>query len=344
MIAKENKLLYTISLINFASLCALFAINPKLCYLHFAKIAFSSIFILLIKNMMPTIWMQLTELSYVGIVMLLLINLLTQTTGIKRWTNLFGVFVQFSEFSKIILVLMLAKFLSDNKLNLKNIIISSLIILIPALLIIKQPNLGTGIVCLAVGAGMIFIKGIDRKFVLIAMFIIGTTSPVLWKKMLPYQKARIVSFLNPTSDPKGQSYQTIQSIIAIGSGGLIGSNATQNKLGFVPENHTDFLFSNFAEHFGFIASFILIFLMFYGIMQVIEISVMSTQPFKKMFCIGFALLWLVEVVMNIGMNIGLLPVTGIALPFFSYGGSSMLSFFIGIGIIINITKYNKAHL
>lgn len=336
----EKSLLKRILLINLFSLAILTKINIDLAYSQLIKLCVALLIVYIISRTFCELWFSLAEILYAFSIALLMINLLG-LNSIKRWTNIFGLFVQFSEFAKITMILMLSKFLSTHQMNIINFFKAALIILIPALLIFKQPNLGTSVIFVATGFAMILIKGINRNALVAGCCATLGILPVIWSKMLPYQRARITGFLNPAADPQGSSYQTIQSIIAIGAGGILGSSALQNKLGFVPENHTDFLFSYFAENNGFLVTSILLLSILFAMLKLFETIKTINNPSQRFFCIGYLILWLTQSTMNIGMNIGLLPVTGVALPFFSYGGNALVAFFIGAGIIINFMKYNK---
>ncbi len=338
----EARLIRNVLAVALCSLIILLSINISLFASQTIKLIASLGILYVISKISPETWFIFAEMIYLCTLFLLVINLLGMGT-IKRWSSVGGLFLQVSEFAKISMILMLSKFLAINKLNWFSLSKASLIILIPAFLIFKQPNLGTTLIFLATGFTMIWIKGINKKVLICAIALAGCAAPVVWSKMLPYQKTRITSFMHKNADPRGSSYQTIQSIIAIGAGGFFGSKALHNKLGFVPENHTDFLFSCFAEHFGFIASLILICLLFALLIKLFDASSLISDQRKRFFCIGFMLLLFVQIFMNIGMNIGILPVTGVVLPFFSYGGNSMLSLFFGLAITINFIKYHKAN-
>jgi len=286
--ALEGRLLRNVLIINFCSLMVLLSISPTLFYSQAIKVIVGVGLILFILKITPEIWFALAEIGYFFTIVLLFVNLLGMGS-IKRWASIGGFFVQFSEFAKIAMVLMLAKFLATHKLTGWNLIKACLIVLVPALLIFKQPNLGTTLIFLAVGFGLIWLKGVNKKVLLFAFVFAGCAAPIVWSKMLPYQKTRITAFLHKDADPRGSSYQTIQSIIAIGAGGMFGSKALHNKLGFVPENHTDFLFSCFAEHFGFIASAILICVIFITLFRLFDITSIIADIRKRFFCFGFIL-------------------------------------------------------
>lgn len=338
---EEKKLVRNILTISLASLTILLKIDSMLAFNQAIRLCTALLIIFAISKIFCETWIAAAEIIYFGSIVLLAINLLGMGT-IKRWASIGGIFVQFSEFAKIAMLLMLSKFLATHQLTFFNLLKALTIVCVPALLIFKQPNLGTALIFLATGLGLIWVKGINRKLLISSFIAVIISLPILWSRMLPYQKARITAFIDKSADPRGSSYQTIQSIIAIGSGGLFGSDALQNKLGFVPENHTDFLFSYFAENYGFILTAWLVLVMAFSLSNILNLSYRMIDERKRLFCIGFFLLWFVQSFMNIGMNIGILPVTGVALPFFSYGGSALLAFSTGIGIVYTFAKYNHS--
>lgn len=338
----EGRILRKVLAINACSLIVLFSINPELFFSQAIKVIAGIVIVVFVSKVFSETWFALAETGYICSLVMLVINLLGMGT-IKRWASIGGFFIQFSEFAKIAMILMLAKTLATNRLNWLNLIKASLIVLLPALLIFKQPNLGTTLIFLTTGFSMIWMKGINKRVIVGAIILGCIAAPIVWSKMLPYQQARITAFLHKDADPKGSSYQTIQSIIAIGAGGLFGSNALHNKLGFVPENHTDFLFSCFAEHFGFIATLGLVVLIFITIFNLFDAANMIMDLRKRFFCLGFMMLLFMQTFMNIGMNIGILPVTGVVLPFFSYGGSSLLALFCALAIALTFIKYYRVN-
>lgn len=333
---KLQSFLLPLFVVTSFSLLTLISINYQLFQSQLIKLCFAFAILFLVSKIPNRLFEISAKFVYIGALGLLAINLL-HFSQIKRWVNVFGFFVQFSEFAKIALILTLAKFLSANKMNIRTFCYASILVLIPTIMIFKQPNLGTAIIFASIGFGMIWFKGINTKAIVAFAVSIFSCLPFIWMRMLPYQKSRILAFINPTADPRGSSYQTIQSMIAIGAGGILGSDALQNKLGFVPENHTDFLFSCFCEQYGFIMAAILLSSIFFGMHKLLSYTQYKDE-FTNFFIVGFVLMWFVEVTMNVGMNIGILPVTGIALPGFSFGGSSLVAFFIGYGIILNLIK------
>lgn len=333
----DFKIFVIANIISICSLVTLFSISPDLFFNQTIKYLIALILLFLIYKVSPKFIIYFTEIFYFVCIFLLISNLF-QVASIKRWMSFGSIYFQSSEFMKIALILMLSKFLRKRKMSTLNIFIASFLVFLPFLLILKQPNFGTSLIIFFVGFGMIWLAGLKKWILTFAFFVLLIGIPVTWNKLLPYQKTRIVAFLNPGSDPKGSSYQTIQSVIAIGSGGIFGSSATQNKLGFVPENHTDFLFSYFAEKNGLIFTLPFVFLVFSILLLCLQIAYQEYSNIRQFFACGMTLLIGCESVMNIGMNLGILPVTGVPLPFFSYGGSSLISFFICLGILMNFSK------
>jgi rod shape determining protein RodA len=262
--------------------------------------------------------------------------------GGKRWIDLGIIRLQPSEPIKIAIVLMLARyfhhFTLEDLSKFYKIIIPIIGVIVPALLIIKEPDLGTGIISIVVSAIMFFAAGLKIRY----FIIIGITAlicmPVGWSMMYDYQKKRVMVFLDPEKDPLGASYNIIQSKIAIGSGGLFGqglNKGSQSHLDFLPEHQTDFIFATFAEECGFLGGLFLLILYFALITVSLMISTNCRSVFSKLTVIGITSILFSHVFINIGMVMGLLPVVGVPLPFISYGGTMMASMLIGFGLVMN---------
>ncbi len=268
--------------------------------------------------------------------------------GATRWIRVFGFSIQPSELVKITIILSLAKFYHDLKYeNIKKIrylFVPFIILAIPFTFVVIQPDLGTSLSILILGAFMLFIVGI-RLWKFLLGFIISIVSiPVLLQSIKPYQRDRIISFLNPESDPLGQGYQLIQSKIALGSGGATGKGflqGTQSYLEYLPEKQTDFIFTLIGEEFGFLGTIFIIFLFILLIVVCYFISIKCFHNFGKILAVGVASNIFIYVFMNIAMVSGIMPVVGIPLPLISYGGSVMLSIMISIGLVLNVElNYN----
>jgi rod shape determining protein RodA len=266
------------------------------------------------------------------------------TSGAQRWVKVGPLAFQPSEFVKISLILALAKFFQRypgrEGYSLKHLAFPFFLLFLPMILILKQPDLGTAIILLMVFFSiLIFVK--VRWSSLITLGVIGVSIlPLVWRFLKDYQKRRIFTFFNPDLDPLGASYHLIQSKIAVGSGGILGKGfmkGTQCKLGFLPEQHTDFIFSALGEEWGLVGCFIVIGLYFLLIMWSLRIAVESKDRFGAILSFGVAAMLFWHTFINIGMVLGLMPVVGIPLPLLSYGGSFLLSTLIGIGLLLNVS-------
>ena len=269
-------------------------------------------------------------------------------SGSKRWINLFFINLQPSELMKVSLIVFLARYYykipSQNINNIKHIFIPFLSFMIPVFLVIKQPDLGTAVLIAITGLIVIWLTGFRIKYFLYSSFFFICLIPVGISFLKPYQKSRILTFLNPERDPLGAGYQIIQSKIAVGSGGIFGKGflqGSQSYLDYLPEKHTDFIFTLFSEEFGFVGSLVLLIIYALIIYRISKIGSESKNDFAKLFCFGFAAAFFVYVTVNMSMVLGLLPIVGAPLPIMSYGGSSMLSIMIGLGIVMSCRIHNQ---
>lgn len=269
--------------------------------------------------------------------------------GVKSWINIASVSIQPADFTKLLLIFIFAKYFSRRHIeiaHIKHILISGVYAFVPFVLVLLQPDFGSAIVIFLIWFGMILVSGISKKH-LFMVFAVGILSFVfLWTfAFLPHQKQRILTFINPLSDIRGAGYNAFQSQIAIGSGQVFGKGVgfgTQSRLKFLPEYETDFIFAAFAEEWGFVGV-ISLFLLYAVIIWRIMLSAFNgSSNFETLFAVGFAIFIVSHFAINIGMNIGLLPVTGITLPFMSYGGSHLLTEFAGLGILMSMRKYARA--
>jgi rod shape determining protein RodA len=263
--------------------------------------------------------------------------------GAQRWLSVGPLSIQPSEITKIALILVLSRYLSDVQeqggFKLGRYLFAGLLIGIPLYLIIRQPDLGTTLMLLFISVTLLFIAGMPVRLFLFAGAAALAAVPFLWRFLKDYQKQRILVFLKPDLDPSGAGYHIIQSKIAIGSGGLFGKgimHGTQSQLRFLPEQHTDFIFSVIAEETGFIGTVILILLFAYLIFKGINIALKTHDLFGTLVAAGVTTMIAYYIFINIGMTSGLFPVVGVPLPFISYGGSSLITLFIGTGLILNI--------
>ena len=284
-------------------------------------------------------------LFYVGIVMLLLLTFVmgTKIFGARRWIALpGGVLLQVSEFAKIVVVLMVARFLTELKteaIHWRDLLKLVGLVGLPMLLVMKQPDLGTSLTYLPILATGIFLAGLRWQYALSIGVLAMLLIPFSWFLLKDYQKSRIETFLDPSRDPKGEGYQIIQSKIAIGNGGMWGrwvTKGTQTKLQVLPVPHTDFIFSAFAEEHGFVGVVVVLGLYFLLLMQIVQNAQTSPDRAGMYICMGVCSLLLFHLLVNVGMVVGKMPVTGIPLPFMSSGGSGMLSVFMMLGLVHNV--------
>lgn len=267
--------------------------------------------------------------------------------GAQRWLNLGGFRFQPSEMIKITTPMMIAWYLSGHDIPPKwrHILIASLFILIPTLLIVRQPDLGTSLLVASSGASVLYFAGISWRFLLSTLFSLSALAPVYWHFfMREYQKDRVLTFINPEADPMGKGYHIIQSKIAIGSGGVYGKGwqgNTQSQLDFLPESSTDFIFAVFAEEFGLLGCLSLLSLYLFIIARGFYIAVQAQDTYCRLLAGSLVCTFFVYVFVNIGMVIGILPVVGVPLPLISYGGTSMVTLLAGFGILMSIHTHKK---
>lgn len=291
----------------------------------------------------------LERFSYVfyGLSLLLLISVFfigSSFSGAKRWISLGFFTLQPSEFAKLALIIMLArhfneKLIHDRGMGLKDLAVPALLMIVPFLLIAKQPDLGTGIILWMIFWSMAFIVKIRTKVIAGLGALFAALTPFGWMFLKDYQKARITSFMSPESDPLGSGYHVMQSKIAIGSGGFFGKGfmeGTQGKLMFLPEHHTDFIFASLAEEWGFIGAAVVLGLFLALIISGVNTANSSKDRFGFLVAFGITAMFFWQIVINLGMVAGILPVVGVPLPFISYGGSFLITSMIAAGLLLNI--------
>ena len=295
-------------------------------------------------------WHTLGYLFYIIVLGLLIWASLFGITaqGSQRWINLYFINLQPSELMKIAIIICFAKYYHRIQIahvnRLRNIIIPILILFVPIALVLTQPDLGTSILIALSGIIVLWLAGVNIKYFFYSSLVFIISAPFIISFLKPYQKLRILTFFDPDKDPLGAGYQIIQSKIAVGSGGLTGKGflkGTQGYLEFLPEKHTDFIFTLFSEEFGFIGSILLLILYAILIFRILRIGSLSRNFFGKFFCFGFGSAIFVYITVNMAMVLGLLPIVGSPLPIMSYGGSSMLATMIGLGIVMSTKIYSR---
>lgn len=289
-----------------------------------------------------------TILYIIGLALLILVLILGRTKlGSTRWIN-FGFFnFQPSEIFKVILILTLSNFLAKKEeINRADFLLYMGMIALPILLVLLEPDLGTAIIYLLLGAVLFLARRAREVYLLAAGAITATLAPIFWFFILRnYQRERILTFLDPRRDPFGSGYNVLQSTISVGSGGWLGrglGHGTQSQLNFLPIQHTDFIFATLAEELGFIGAGLLLILFLILIVRIVSIAIQAKDGLGRYLAIGVAAMIIFQVLINVGMNIGLMPVTGIPLPLISHGGSSLFSTMIALGIAASIYARRKA--
>ncbi len=266
--------------------------------------------------------------------------------GAQRWLDLGFFRFQPSELMKLVVPMMVAWYLSEQSLppRFSRIMYSLLIVFVPVLLIAKQPDLGTSLLVGSAGIFVIFLAGISWRLIFLFCSLVAASAPLLWFTLHEYQKARVLTFINPENDPLGAGYHIIQSKIAIGSGGLYGKgwlNGTQSQLDFLPERSTDFIFAAFAEEFGLIGVILLLAVYFFVVLRGLYISAQAQDTFTRLLGGSITMTFFIYVFVNIGMVTGLLPVVGLPLPLVSYGGTSMVTLMASFGMLMSIHTHRK---
>jgi len=282
---------------------------------------------------------------YISTIVLLLAVLIfgKSIAGARRWIQLPGFHLQVSEFAKLMIVLLVARFLTElrsDRVELRELLKLGALVALPWLLVMREPDLGTSLTYLPVLAVGVFLAGLRWRYILILAVVgVGVSWTAYHYVLQDYQKARIESFLNPESDPRGSGYQVVQSKIAIGSGGMWGRGVTQGyqtQLRFLPVPHTDFIFATYGEEHGFVGVVVLLVLYFGLLLQIVQNAQTAPDRAGMYICMGVAALLLFHLLVNVGMVAGLMPVTGIPLPLMSSGGSNMLSTFLMLGLVNNV--------
>jgi len=352
--ALDFSLIFLILLLGAISLLAMYSTEQgKFGYYtqsHLYRFVTFFIVFMMISFFRIEFWFKSTYLFYFIILILLFaVNFHGVTaSGSKRWINLFFLNLQPSELMKVALIIFLARYYynipSENVTNIKHILTPLFALAIPVFLVISQPDLGTAILIAVGGLAVIWLTGFRIKYFLYSFFVLICLIPVGISFLKPYQKTRILTFFDPERDALGAGYQIIQSKIALGSGGILGKGflqGSQSYLDYLPDKHTDFIFTLFSEEFGFVGSTALLLVYVMIIYRITAIGRQSRNNFAKLYCFSFATAFFVYVAVNMSMVLGLLPIVGAPLPIMSYGGSSMLSMMIGLGIVMSCKIYHQ---
>jgi rod shape determining protein RodA len=286
-------------------------------------------------------------LYVLGVLLLVCVALFGEiVNGARRWLHVGVTRIQPSEIMKIAVPLMLAWYFDryEATLKLKNYCIAAVLLLIPVALIVRQPDLGTAVLVLAGGSYVLFLAGLNWRIIAGLAVAGGASLPFVWSVMHDYQRQRILTLIDPTQDPLGSGYHTIQSTIAVGSGGFFGKGwlqGTQTHLDFIPERTTDFIFAVFAEEFGLLGNLVLLFLFLLVIGRGMVITANAPTLFTRLFAGAITLTFFTYAFVNMGMVSGVLPVVGVPLPLVSYGGTSLVTICLGMGILMSIQTHKK---
>ena len=317
---------------------------------HFVKLAVFFPLMIFVAFFNIKFWHNFSYIIYFIVILLLIYVSFfgIKSSGSQRWMDLYLFVLQPSELMKVAIIMCLAKYFHrikiENVNSFTSITIVLSIIIIPIIFVISQPDLGTSILIALSGLIILWLGGMKIKYFIYSFITFLISLPFIISFLKPYQKLRILTFLDPDRDPLGAGYQIIQSKIAIGSGGLNGKGflkGTQSYLDFLPEKHTDFIFTLFSEEFGFIGSVGLLILYSIIIFRIVRIGAISRSNFARLFCFGYAFAIFIYIVVNLSMVLGLLPIVGSPLPIMSYGGSSMLATMIGFGIVLSAKINHK---
>lgn len=350
MLKKNNLILLISPLIIFSfGFVALLSTSGPLVRSHVVYFIVGYLFFLLFSSLDHAYLKHLWKYIYLVSVILLLITFAFAELrlGAARWIEIGGLTFQTSEFAKFALILAVSSMIENNLSGIKDLRFLGILVLLmalPVFLIFVQPDLGTTLVLLSTFLGMLFFSGINKMYFLYVFLAAGIFSAPIWHILKDYQKNRILVFLNPQLDVLGSGYNVIQSLIAVGSGGFWGKGfgrGTQANLKFLPAHWTDFIFASFAEEWGFFGVILLIFSFCLLLVTILYVAYKSEELFGKIFCVGVFMVIFIQFMVNVGMNLGVMPVTGVTLPLVSYGGSSMIITMLLLGVVHNIWRTNN---
>ena len=339
---RKGSIIFVLLLIQILGLVTIWSTAPDLFATQFSFFVSSVIIIFLISQVDIDLLFSLSGALYVTSIILLLLTAVIgkNIRGSVRWIDLGFFNLQTSEIVKPLLAIFYSQFLSKNNLkSMKSFALFMVLAIIPVVLVARQPDLGSALTLLFLPIALLSITGHLKRLLVIGVVAAVILIPLESKFLKPYQRQRIESFINPYKDPKGAGYNVIQATIAIGSGELWGKGVrlgTQSQLNYLPERHTDFIFASFAEEFGFLGIAVLFSAYYFLFSRYLRISSLLRQKSHVLLSLSVFFVFLFQTVVNIGMNLGVMPVTGITLPIFSYGGSSLLSFAILIGLELRL--------
>jgi len=325
------------------SVLILRSISPELFPSYFAYIFVGLLFFYLTSRVDFDLYLLFAKHFYVLSIVFLIIPLLIGqvTRGAVRWIPLGYFSIQPAEIVRPFLIIFFANYLIGKEITFKVVAKSILLLMVPVFLIIIQPSLGVSILTMVAFFGVFIASSVNKKYVFLVVAAALVVLPLVYNLLAPYQRGRIVSFLDPQSDPLGAGYNSIQSVISVGSGKIFGrglGRGVQTQLAFLPEKHTDFIFAAASEELGFMGSSLLLFGVFFILWRLTSFIKHAVSPYARAYLCGLFLVMFVQTAVNIGMNLGILPITGLPLPLVSAGGSSFLSTMISLGIAVRAKK------
>lgn len=339
----DTKFFLPLIFLTILSLSIIYSVKPELFLTQLLYFILGFFLFFLFSSIDYQLYPSFSLFFYIiGVLSLLLTVFIGEITrGSVRWLEIGFFRFQPSEVFKPVLILTLSYLLTrEEKLGKKYLKLFSFFI-IPVIIIFQQPDLGNTIVYTLIFLGLLFLNGFSFKLFILVLIISTGFFPLFWHFLKDYQKERLIIFLEPTKDPLGKGYNLLQSVITVGSGGFLGrglGRGPQSHLRFLPEFHTDFIFASLSEELGFWGALLIIFLYFLILLRILETAERSRDNFGKFLCFGVFLMLFSQIFINIAMNIGFMPITGITLPLISFGGSSIISVMISLGIVNNIVK------
>jgi rod shape determining protein RodA len=325
------------------SIIILKSIAPSLFPLHFVYLVFAILAFWFFSQIRFDIISLFSKHLYIISVVLLVFTLIIGqvTRGTIRWIPIGPLSLQPAEFVRPLLLVFFANYLTSSEITFKKLLKALGLLLIPAFLILVQPSLSVAILTVVGFFGVLISSNFNKKYILGGLVVVALLIPLFWQVMAPYQKERILSFMNPSADPLGAGYNSLQSTIAAGAGKLTGrglGRGIQTQLAFLPEKQTDFIFAAVSEELGFIGAGLMLAATFAILLRLIKFIENSISPAGRAYISGFFLVYLLQVFIHVGMNLGMLPITGLPFPLVSAGGSSLLATMIGLGIALGAYK------
>ncbi|MFC1626010.1 FtsW/RodA/SpoVE family cell cycle protein [Patescibacteria group bacterium] len=333
------KILLPVIFLICLSIAVLTVISPTLFPLYFIYILFAIAAFFVFSKIDFEVLSLFSNHFYVISILLLIVTLFIGqvTRGTIRWIPIGAFTLQPTEIVRPFLLVFFANYLTSEKLKLSRLAKAFLLLALPIVLIFVQPSLGVTILTIIGFLGVLLSTGFKKRYIFLGLFVLVAVTPLFWRVLAPYQKQRITSFVNPQSDPLGSGYNSIQAMISVGEGRLFGlglGKGVQTQLAFLPERHSDFIFASVSEELGFLGAGLVLLAVFLILFQIIKLMENASSPAARAYLSGLFAVIFAEVFIHVGMNLGLLPITGLPFPLLSAGGSSLLATMMGLGIAL----------